>query len=115
MARGKGGRGVPRGANNPMQQIQKMQEQMLAEQQALGEETVEVSVGGGAVKMVMNGHQKLQSVHIDPVLLEPGEAEMLQDLVVAAVNEGVERSQAMAGARMNAITSQLNLPPGLGL
>ena len=114
MAKGKGARMMPRSAN-PMQQIQKMQEQMLAEQQALGDETVEVSVGGGVVRVVMNGHQKLQALHIEPALLEPGEAEMLRDLLIAAVNEAVERSQAMAGARMNAITSQLNPPPGLGI
>ncbi len=106
---------MPRGGNNPMAQIQKMQEQMLAEQEALADETREISVGGGAVKMVMNGHQKLKSVEIDKALLDPEEAEMLQDLLVAAVNQAVEETQAMAGARMNAITSKLNLPPGLGL
>jgi DNA-binding YbaB/EbfC family protein len=110
---------MPRGPQGPggnvMQQIQKMQAEMLAQQEALADETVEVTVGGGVVAVVMTGHQKLQSVRIQPELLNPSEAEMLSELLIAAVNEAVERSQALAGAKMNAITSQLNLPPGLGI
>ena len=105
----------PGGKANLMQQMQQMQEQMLAEQEALGDETVEVSVGGGVVTVVMTGHQKLKSVRIADELLDARDGEMLSDLLIAAVNEAVERSQAMAGTRMNAITSKLNLPPGLGI
>jgi DNA-binding YbaB/EbfC family protein len=97
-----------------MRQLQEVQERMLREQEALGHETVEVSVGGGAVKLVMTGHQKLVSVTIDPQLLSPDEADMLNDLLVAGVNEAVERSQALAGERMGAISHGLGLPPGLG-
>jgi len=96
-----------------MRQIQEMQERMLEEQKALGDETEEVSVGGGAVKVVMNGHQKLQSVSIEPALLDPDEAEMLGELLVAAVNQAVERTQALASERMNAITGSVSLP-GIG-
>jgi len=104
----------PGGGKNMMRQIQEMQERMLAEQAALGDEAVEVSVGGGAVTVVMTGHQKLRSVAIRPELLDPEEAEMLTDLLVAAVNEAVDRSQAIASERMGALTKGLNLP-GFGL
>jgi hypothetical protein len=97
-----------------LKQLQEMQEQMLAQQAALGSETVEVSVGGGAVKVVMSGHQKLQSVEISPDLLSAEEADMLADLIMAAVNEAVDQSQKLAQERMSAITKGLSLPPGLG-
>lgn len=108
------GRGGP-GGKNMMRQLQEMQEQMLAEQEALAEETVDVSVGGGAVRVVMTGHQKLQEVEIQPELLDPDEADMLADLIIAAVNEAVDQSQKMAQDRLGAVTQGMNLPPGLGL
>jgi DNA-binding YbaB/EbfC family protein len=98
-----------------MRQLQEIQEQMLQEQQALEHETVEVSVGGGVVTVVMNGHQKLTSVAINPELLDPEESEMLSDLLVAAINQAVDQSQEMASERMGALTQGLGLPPGLGL
>jgi DNA-binding YbaB/EbfC family protein len=88
---------------------------MRAEQEALGEETVDVSVGGGAVTVTMTGHQKLTAVTISPDLLDPDEHEMLADLLIAAVNQAVEQSQAAAAERMGALTRGLGLPPGLGL
>jgi hypothetical protein len=97
-----------------MRQIQEMQSKMEAEQAALGHETVEITVGGGAVKVVMNGHQKLEGVEIQPELLDPGESEILTDMIIAAVNEAVEKSQAVAAERMGAITQGMKLPPGLG-
>jgi nucleoid-associated protein EbfC len=106
-----GSGGSPR---NLMRQLQEMQDKMAAEQAALGDETVEVTVGGGAVKVVMNGHQKLRSVTIDAALLSSDEQEMLQDLIIAAVNEAVDRSQALAAERMGSVTQGLQLPPGLG-
>jgi DNA-binding YbaB/EbfC family protein len=117
MAKGRGGMMIPgAGGKQPdmMRQLARIQEQMLAEQQALADETVEISVGGGAVKVVMTGHQKLQSVQIQPELLSPEEAEMLSDLLISAVNQAVEKSQAMAGSRMQSVTSGLGLPPGFG-
>lgn len=77
---------MPRSAGGMAQQIQKLQEEMLKAQEALGEETVEVSVGGGAVKVVMTGHQRMQSITIDPDVVDPEDVEMLQDLILAAVN-----------------------------
>jgi DNA-binding YbaB/EbfC family protein len=92
------------------QQLQRLQEEMLQAQDALGQETVEVSVGGGAVRVVMTGHQKVQSVFIAPEAVDPEDVEMLQDLIVAAVNEAVERSQGLAADRMGALTGGLNIP-----
>lgn len=101
------------GGGGMMQQIRQLQEEMARTQEALGDESVEVSVGGGVVTMVMSGHQRLLSVAIQPDILDPDEVEMLQDLVLAAVNEAIERSQALASDRMGALTGGLNLPPGL--
>jgi len=105
------GGGAPRlGGGGMMQQIQQLQEEMARTQEALGAETVEVSVGGGVVKMVMTGHQRLQSVTIEPDILDPDDVEMLQDLIMAAVNEAIERSQQLAADRMSALTGGLNIP-----
>jgi DNA-binding YbaB/EbfC family protein len=106
--------GVPGGGRSMLRQLQEMQEKMAAQQQALGDEVVEVSVGGGAVKVTMTGHQKLRSLEIKPELLSPDEAEMLTDLLMAAVNQAVEQSQKLAQERMAAVTEGLGLPPGLG-
>ena len=101
------------GGGGMMQQIRQLQEEMARTQEALGDESVQVSVGGGVVTMVMSGHQKLLSVTIQPDILDPDDVEMLQDLVLAAVNEAIERSQGLASERMGALTGGLNLPPGL--
>lgn len=98
-----------------MRQVQELQEKMRTEQESLGQETVEVSVGGGAVTVVMSGHQKLHEVRVQPELLCPEEHDMLAELLIAAVNQAVEQSQALAAERMGALTRGLNLPPGLGL
>jgi DNA-binding YbaB/EbfC family protein len=111
MARRPGGFGGQQ--KQMMQQLQKLQEEMLAAQEALGDETVEVTVGGGVVKVVMTGHQKLEAVEIDPDVLDPDDVDMLQDLIIAAVNEAVDKSQEMAAERMGSFTGGLNIP-GLG-
>ena len=106
-----GGSGSPGGPKGGLAgQLQEMQQQMLEAQEALGDKTVETSAGGGAVTVVMNGHQKLQSVTIDPEVVDPEDVEMLQDLIVAAVNEAVESSQNLAADEMNSITGGLNIP-----
>jgi DNA-binding YbaB/EbfC family protein len=91
-------------------QLRKLQEDMAATQEALGDETVEVSAGGGAIKVVMTGHQHVQSITIDPEVVTAGDVEMLQDLVVAAVNEAIEKSQSMAADRMSGLTAGLGIP-----
>ena len=108
---GGGGLGLPGGAKGGLAgQLQAMQKQMLEAQEALGEKTVEVTAGGGAIKVVMTGHQKLQSITIDPEVVNPEDVEMLQDLIVAAVNEAVEASQNLAADEMGTITGGLNIP-----
>ncbi len=91
-------------------QLQAMQKQMLEAQESLGEKTIEVTAGGGAIKVVMTGHQKLQSITIDPEVVNPEDVEMLQDLIVAAVNEAVEASQNLAADELGSITGGLNIP-----
>jgi DNA-binding YbaB/EbfC family protein len=98
------------GGGGMMQQIRQLQEEMARTQENLGDETVEVSVGGGVLQMVMTGNQRLLSVKIEPDILNADDVEMLQDLVVAAVNEAIERSQQLASERMGSLTGGLNLP-----
>ena len=112
MAKGKGQRlraSRPGGRPDMRQQIAKLQEQMMQTQDALGEETVTVTVGGGVVSVVMTGHQRMESITIDPEAVDPEDVEMLQDLVTAAVNEAIEQSQALAAERMGALTGGLGL------
>ncbi len=98
------------GPEGMLGQLQKLQEEMAKAQEALAEETVEVTVGGGMVKAVMNGHQHLVSLTIAPEAIDPEDVEMLQDMIVAAVNEAVERSQELAASRMSALTGSLKVP-----
>ncbi len=110
------GSGMPGGAN-PMAMLQKMQQDMAEEQESLESETTEVTVGGGAIKVVITGHQRVQSVEINPDVIDLDDEEWLtdlQDLLVAAVNQSIEQSQAMAAERMEAITGGLGDIPGLG-
>ncbi|MEJ2079962.1 MAG: YbaB/EbfC family nucleoid-associated protein [Acidobacteriota bacterium] len=112
MAKGKGkGMRLPKGAGGGMaQQLQKLQQEMLATQEALGDEVVEVSAGGGAIKVEITGHQRIQSITIDPEVVDPEDVEMLQDLIVAAVNEAIEKSQSLAAERLGGLTGGLGLP-----
>jgi nucleoid-associated protein EbfC len=94
-----------------MQQVQKMQSRMAKVQAELENEELEATAGGGAVKAVANGQQRILSITVDPEVA--GDLEMLQDLVVAAVNEALERSRELAANRMQEVTAGLGLPPGL--
>ena len=93
--------------NNMMKQAQRMQAQMMEIQEKLGEETVEASVGGGMVKAVFTGQGALVEIRIDSEVIKPEEREMLEDLVTAAVNEGLLKSKELANARMGAVTGAL--------
>lgn len=114
MARG----GFPRGMggmgggnmNNMIRQAQKMQEEMLKAQEELGEKTVEASVGGGVVTVVANGKKELVSVTIKPEAVDPDDVEMLQDLIVSAVNEAMRKADEMAASSMSRITGGMNIP-----
>ena len=98
------------GINNMAQQLQKMQAEMLKAQEALADETVEVSAGGGAVTVVITGHQRVRSITLKPEIVNADDVEMLQDLLVAAMNQAVEQSQAMAAQRLEGLTGGLNIP-----
>ena len=110
-----GGGGSGASGMNPQKMIQKMQADMLAAQQALETETVEVTRNG--ITIVITGHQRVQSITVDPKVIDTSDEEWatdLQDLLVIAVNEAIEQSQAMAAARMESITGGLGNIPGLG-
>jgi DNA-binding YbaB/EbfC family protein len=99
-----------------MKQFQKMQEDMAAAQEALADETVDVSVGGGAVTVVITGHQRVQSITINKDMIDTSDEEWLsdlQDMLVIAMNQAVEQSQAMAAEKMESVTSGLGNIPGL--
>ncbi len=103
----------PAGGGDMMAQLQALQEEMARQQAALAEETVEVSVGGGMVKVVATGQQDIVSISIQPEVVDPDDVEMLEDLVLSAVNEALEQSRKLAEERMGSLTAGLGLPPGL--
>ncbi|MEP6985314.1 MAG: YbaB/EbfC family nucleoid-associated protein [Chloroflexota bacterium] len=109
--------GMQGGMGGMMKQIQKMQEDMVAAQEALEQETVEVSVGGGAVKIVISGHQRVQSITINKDTIDQTDDEWLadlQELVMLGVNQAIEKSQEMSAKRMEGITGGLGDNPLLG-
>lgn len=112
-------RGGPGGfdVNALMKQAQQMQEQMLQAQEQLKDETVEASAGGGMVKVKMGGDLTLREIAIDPEAVDPEEAEMLAEMVQAAVNEALRAAQELAASKMGGATGGLGGPggiPGLG-
>ena len=102
-----------------MKMLRQMQQKMTKIQEELGHETVESTAGGGAVKVVMTGHQKVYAIEILPDVLDSAvtpegevdeEVAMLQDLLVAAVNDAVNKSQELANRRLSAVTGGMNIP-----
>lgn len=98
------------GAGDMMKQLQQVQRQMAEAQEALGDETVEYTAGGGMVKVVADGHQNIKSISIDPQVLDPDDVGMLEDLVLVAVNGAIEASQELANQRMEGLTGGLGIP-----
>ncbi len=99
--------GIPGGQAGMLKQLQKMQQDMLEAQQKLAEETVEVSVGGGALTIVITGHQRVTSITINREAIDLEDEEWLadlQDLLVAGINQAIEQSQALAAQRMEGVT-----------
>lgn len=94
----------------PLKQIQELQAKVLEAQEALGGQTVTISVGGGAVTVVMTGHHKLESIEISPEVIDPDDAEMLQDLIIAAVNEASEKAGELAAQSLAGLTGGLGMP-----
>jgi len=94
---------------------QQMQAQMAQAQEELRETTLEATAGGGAVRVVITGGQQIRTIEIDPAAVDPAEVEMLQDLVLAAVNDAVARSKDLEKERMASVAGGLGLPglPGI--
>jgi DNA-binding YbaB/EbfC family protein len=99
-----------KGMGNMMKQAQKLQSKMLKMQEELAERTVEASAGGGMVKVVANGRQQIVSIAIDPEVVDADDVDMLQDLVLAAVNDALAKSQEMVSAEMGKLTGGMNIP-----
>ena len=111
MAKG-GFRGNPMGGGinaNMIKQAQKMQQDMLRMQEEMENKEYEATVGGGMVKAVVNGKHTVLSVEINPEAVDPDDVEMLQDMVVAAVNEAMRKAESEASANMSKLTGSLNL------
>jgi DNA-binding YbaB/EbfC family protein len=101
------------GLDKMMKQVQQMQADMAAAQDALADTTVEGSAGGGMVKVTVTGTGDVQSVRIDPEVVDPDDVEMLEDLVLAAVNEGLRQANELANQRIGGVTGGIDLG-GLG-
>ena len=99
--------------SNIMKQAQQMQERVKKLQEEAGGKTVEASSGGGMVTIVANGRQEVLSIKIDPSVVDPKDIEMLQDLVTAAVNEALRKSQDLMKEEMGKLTAGMGLPPGM--
>ena len=105
--------GFNTGASNMqglMRQAQRMQQEVARVQEEVGNTDFEASVGGGAVKVVVNGNKEFKSIEISPAAVDPDDVEMLQDMVCAAVNEALRGVDQMGSARMSSVTGGLNIP-----
>ena len=106
------GFGGPPGMNMQglMKQAQKMQKQMAEMQEQMAEKTMEVSSGGGAIKVTINGEKQLTALTISPEVVDPDDVEMLQDLVLSAVNEAYRQMEEAVAGQMSKITGGMNMP-----
>jgi DNA-binding YbaB/EbfC family protein len=107
-------KGIPN-LGNLMKQAQQFQTRLAKLQEELAERTVEATAGGGMVSVVANGRQEILSVRIDPEVIASDDVEMLQDLILAAVNDALTKAKTMMNEEMGRLTQGLNLPniPGL--
>ena len=95
---------------NMMKQAQKLQAKMMKLQEEMADKTVETASGGGMVKVVANGRQQIVSVSIEKEVVDPDDVDMLQDLILAAVNDALAKSQEMVTAEMGKLTGGMNIP-----
>ncbi len=109
-SRGGFGGGRNLNPNNLMKQVQQMQEEMARLQAEAEQETYTVSAGGGMVEVVITGGLEVRSITLKPEIVDPEDVEMLQDLIVAAVNEAIQTAQAKVNEKMSVITGGLNIP-----
>ncbi|MBQ7036952.1 MAG: YbaB/EbfC family nucleoid-associated protein [Clostridia bacterium] len=96
--------------NNMIKQAQKMQQDMLRMQEELETKTVDATVGGGSVTVTVSGKKELVKIQIQPDVVDPEDVEMLEDLIMAAVNEGMRKAEEMATSEMNKIAGGMNIP-----
>lgn len=96
--------------NQMMKQVKKMQEQMLKAQEELATKTMDGSAGGGVVTVQVNGHKKVLSVNIKPEAVDPDDVEMLQDLILAAVNDALGKAEELANQDMGKFTGGMKIP-----
>jgi len=99
-----------KGMGNLMKQAQKLQTKMLKLQEELADKTVETTSGGGMVKVVANGKQQIVSIEIEKEVIDPDDVDMLQDLILAAVNDALTKSQDMVSSEMSKLTGGMNVP-----
>jgi len=99
-----------KGMGNMMKQAQQLQSKMLKLQEEMADKTVDASSGGGMVKVVANGKQQVLSVNIEKEVVDPDDVEMLQDLLVAAVNDALQKSQELVTKEMSKLTGGINIP-----
>lgn len=99
-----------KGMGNMMKQAQKLQARMLKMQEELAERTVESAVGGGMIRVVANGRQQIVSIRVEKEVVNPEDVDMLQDLILAAVNDALTKSQEMVASEMSKLTGGLNIP-----
>jgi nucleoid-associated protein EbfC len=95
--------------NQMLKQVQKMQADMMKAQEALANETIEASAGGGMVTVTITGDLQVKDIKIDPDAIDPEDAELLQDMVLAAVNEAIRQAQELAATRMGGLTGGMDL------
>lgn len=96
--------------NNMMKQVQKMQKQMEETQAKLEEKVLETSAGGGAISIKITGKKEIVGIEIKPEVVDPDDVEMLEDLIMAAVNEAIRAAEDMMASEMGKITGKMNIP-----
>lgn len=96
--------------NSMIKQAQKMQEEMLKAQESLGEQVIETSVGGGAVSVKVNGKKEVMEIKLSPEAVDPDDVEMLEDMIVSAVNEALRKADEAAAGSLSKITGGMNIP-----
>ena len=99
-----------KGMGNMMKQAQQLQAKMLKMQEEMADKTVEASAGGGMIKVVANGRQQILSIQIEKEVVDPDDVEMLQDLILAALNDALTKSQEMVSGEMSKLTGGLKIP-----
>jgi len=106
-----GGRGKMKiNPNDLMRQVQQMQTQMESIQAEANQQVIETTAGGGMVKVAINGALEIQSITIDPEVIDPEDVEILQDMILAATNEAIQKAQGLVSDRMSALTGGMGIP-----